>query len=210
MDEQKLKVAFFRIKNDISYINSELKTIKKVNSLNSEVKKEIEEIKKFNLEKFVNNMKNELKSLNLFINDFNDKFKKNNHDVENFQKLLKNYNIEIDEIKKKLTSITNRSENNHLDFEIFEKRFQEFQELINEKVSMEISSIRLEFADGLNRISHFQNKEINVFKKKLEKINKKEKKSESKLKKVAKWLFIDDEEKNINSIKSEVKKNLKK
>jgi len=200
MDEVKLKIAFSRIKKDMDYILLELNKVKKINDLNSEVKEHIKEIKKFNIEKFIEKQEREFKNLNNFINEFNAKSNKNSLDIENFQSLIKGYSDEINDLNKKIHDTNNKTENNRLDIELFNEKLAEFQELINEKISIEIASLRMEFAEGLNRISHVQNKEVDDLKKKLEKSKKKK----------SSWLFGNSKENEFESIKSEVEKNSKK
>ncbi len=269
MRDTKIRDAFGRIKQDMGFLKKEIENLKKANELSADIKKQINNLKSFDLEKFVINMENEFKSINELLKTFNSNFQNNHQLISELSKELEKYNLEVKEMKSKVSSTQNRSENTHLDLEMLEEKFAEFQELINEKVSMEISSVKLEKDEKLAEMDAKLNKflknnsiepeviyELNevlnekisletsslrmefseeiaklydrlgekkiekkpVKKTTLKKENKEyeveeiaeedekaAKKNESKIKKVAKWLFVDDEE-EFDSIKDEVKK----
>lgn len=159
MDEQKAKFAFAKIKDDIhslrvqiGHLENQFKIVKENISLNEDVKKQIEDIKKFNLEKFVNKMELELGNVNKLLKDFNKKFNDSSSLMNNFSQQIETYNNEFSDFKKKVFSAKNETANTNLDLDRLNKKFEEYQELINEKINLEISQVRLETSTEIARL----------------------------------------------------------
>lgn len=221
----KVKADYLRLSNEILNVHSELKKVSKQIELTGDVKIQIKKLEKINLESFVINMENEFKSINELIKTFNKRFTDTSKFMENFHRQLENYHIEIVDLKNKFHSTQNRAENTNLDVEVTNERLGEFQELINEKIDIQISSLRLEMIEEISNIydrmalnspskieknmNYDKPKESfsSKFKKpKKSKIKNNEHK-ENKIKKAVKWLFVDDDnDETLDSVKDEVKK----
>lgn len=193
MDEKKLKLAFQRVKKDMSLLSRQLEDLRKG------------------------------KSVNIPTTIDTKKVDKNTEKIE----LLK---VEIQDLKKKFLDNQNTTQNNHLDIETMEDRFHEVSELLQEKMTMEINSLRLEFTEEIAKVYDTCFKEIIELKGEINKATKSTKTSSTetkksftkssskleetpkktkkeKLKKIAKWLFVDeDEEDEMEDIKKSVKK----
>lgn len=129
MINTKLKNAFILIKKDILSLTNEIKNLKKNNQLSDEVKKQIKKIESFNLDRFTLDMKKELKSIEDLIDEFNSNYKDNKKELE----ILKQ-KIEIN--SPKLT----------------QDALNELAEIINEKMTLEITSLKLEFTEEIARV----------------------------------------------------------
>ena len=127
MNEKKIVDAFRKVKTDMTKIVTELEALKSSKSVKS-----ISEIKNF--PSFKKNVENELKSLNSRTKDFENKVN-NNHEV-------------LNDLSK---SIKEKSSVN-LDNEELDEKFEEFAEMINERVSLEISNLKLELETDFARL----------------------------------------------------------
>lgn len=152
MNEAKLKTAFGKIKKDIDSIKKELGNLKELRSLNSDVKNQ-KNITKYDLEGFVVNMQKDLSELSKLVSEFNTRFKNSDEEINKFSKKLKKYHNELLEVKKNLSTNTNETTNAELDLRVLNERFSEFEELINEKMSLENASLKLELEDEIATIS---------------------------------------------------------
>ncbi len=218
MDEQKLKKAFSSIKFDVQKLESAIERLERKTNSSSKKDKEIDQIlsilESLKSESYENTKR--IEALNLG--------EKTLTNSEN--NLVK----EIDDLKKKLNSIENKPQpisSSSSSNPNIEEVLNEFSELVNEKMTIEINSLRLEFTEEIAKLYDKCFNEIVELKAQL---NKKEKeikkepkvskekvskslpsdsietKKESKLKKISKFLFVDEDEDEINSIKDEVKK----
>lgn len=175
MDEDKLKLAFGRIKNDMVLIQKELMLLKKGNTLNQDVKAQLEQLKNYNLEKFIITLENEFKSTNSLIREFNHRTKENGVEMRKLSENLQKYHFEITQIKKKLSKESNVTANAELDIKILDEKLNELHEIMNEKVSLENAQARLEVQSDLARMAS----EISEMKKKTKKSIETEKVQES-------------------------------
>lgn len=242
MNDKKLREAFLKVKKDMDNLNLKLSKLEKQNS-----------------NTISNNVSNKDKSKN----------KKIEQEFEEFAQMMdEKVSMEIAGIKLEFESqiarlsselTAQQSEEKRLDLKSkqcdeienkVENSLGEFSEILNDRVTLEINSLKSEFTEEVaklydkffNEIVEFKS-ELNNIKKNFKpeekkkekkgenkkkiksKVNVKEEekkedkslyesefkeengKKESKLKKVAKWLFVDEDEENeIDSIKDEVKK----
>ncbi|MDA3856068.1 MAG: hypothetical protein PF569_07440 [Candidatus Woesearchaeota archaeon] len=173
-DDKRLKEAFRKIKQDMFVLSKQIDEIKgsKV-STKTEIKTDFDK-KKF--ENFVNNVEKELGDLNLYLKEFDDRIKHISKKIEISDK-------EREDIKNKSLLNQSSSQSNKSDIELFDERFGEFSEILNEKVTLEISSLRLEFTEEVaNLYDKFFN-EILDLKHEITKKQKKEEKSSKKAEK---------------------------
>lgn len=175
MDEEKLKLAFARIKTDMSLIQSELSSLKKSNTLNQDVKAQLQQLKNYNLEKFIVTLENEFKSMNSLIREFNHRTKENGVEMRKLSENIQKYHFEITQIKKKLSKESNVTANAELDIKILDEKLNELHEIITEKISLENAQGRLEMQSELARMAS----EISEIKKKSKKTIETEKVQES-------------------------------
>ena len=162
MDEEKLRLAFGRIKYDMELIQKELNILKKTNTLNQDVKNQLEEIKGYHIDKFINSLENEFKSMNSLIREFNHRFKENSEEMKKLAENLQKYHFEITNVKKKLSKESNITANAELDIKILDEKLNELHEIMNEKITLENAQGRLEVQSELARMAS----EINDVRKK--------------------------------------------
>lgn len=162
MDEEKLRMAFGRIKYDMELIQKELNILKKTNTLNQDVKNQLEEIKGYHIDKFINSLENEFKSMNSLIREFNHRFKENSEEMKKLAENLQKYHFEITNVKKKLLKESNITANAELDIKILDEKLNELHEIMNEKITLENAQGRLEVQSELARMAS----EINDVRKK--------------------------------------------
>jgi hypothetical protein len=226
MRDNKIKEAFKKVKEDMMLLTKEIDTIR-TNTKDVKVKSSDFDKKKF--DNFVKNVENELNSMNLYIREFDDK--------------LKHLSLQVGKSIEE-----QKNESPKIDINAIDMRFEELSEILNEKISLETASIKLEFTEEIakiydkvfNEILDLKNdlskveknnkkkevkeekqtskKEIVKEKPKVESkpIKKKEKtiedtdelypeRKEGKIKKIAKWLFVDEEEEEMDNIKEQIK-----
>ncbi len=240
MDEKRLKKAFSKVRKDMDSLKKEIIYLKK-NNLNS------------NLENFEN-------KLSEFAEMINEKISLEISSIKlELTNEILNLNSKIDEIK-----LNKKKSNGDLKIKELDKKVEnsliEFSEMIDEKLRIEMNSLRGEisgeiaklydkvfneiitFKEDIEKLKSDSNKKLKVEKKEISnksskvKDNKKTKKEiisndndlnletneetlyesnsmkrnkgskESKIKKIAKWLFVDENE-EIENIKEEVKNN---
>lgn len=233
MDNNKLKKAFKNVKTDIGKLSEEVTSLK-IEIARGELSKTASQtsvsngFEKKRLDNLVKNVENEFKKLNLNIKELDDKISMNNK---------KDGQIEFSQskLKKQIERNISNIEKNYLNVSSVEERFAEFSELINEKISLETASMRLEFTDEIAKIydklyAQPETKSAPPKKKKTNKVTKSKKqetpvrvqnenkienvvlepetsKKDGKVKRVLKWLFVDEEDDyEVNDIKAEVKK----
>lgn len=254
MDEKKIKIAFNKIKQDINFLKSQIESLKNNLPLETEIETENKNFKKlkeeFNklkekvifIDKKPENNYLDIKTIDRKFNDFEDMLNKK-LDIE-ISSLKINLNSKLEELNQNIFNIKKEPLNKILDIENIDKKiqntFNQFSEIIDEKISIEINALKLEFTEEIGKLYDKFFSEIVEFKNELNKINEKtlideiskkeikqekkdEKKIESKkntknfeeiekkpkkegkIKKIAKWLFIDEEE-DFEELKDEVKK----
>ncbi len=236
MNEEKLKIAFARVKrdhqelaNNLIHVNSKINDLSRMAILSDEIKEKIRKLDTINLEKFILNLENEFKSINNLTKDFNDRFLEASGFIKSFSTELEKYNFELVDLKKEMNKTRNKEANSRLDIKVLNDRFIELQELLSEKVEIETKSLRMEFTEELAKVYDAIHEKIKKRKSKSPSKKKPElqnnttknmdaeripekpetknpKKGDGKIKKAVKWLFIDDENEEMSSIKQEVKR----
>ncbi len=166
VNDDKIKVAFSKIKTDMSLLKHKLEQLEKAHSLNDETKQQIKKLKELNIENFVKDMENEFTAISTLIKEFNERFKKNSSEMETFANLLQKYHLEIEDIKKSLLSTEDKTENTSVDLDAINTKIDDLQELLTEKIELENNSQKLEIntqiADIYSEISK-QNKKFEKF-----------------------------------------------
>ena len=236
MNERKLKSAFEKIKIDMLALSSQLNELredknKQTEVSNSQIKKELKEINEL-LKTFGSTVESNRKKIETLLKQLmirNEQFEElisekismelGNLDLKETQDNI-NLKEEIKLVREEISELASKGLGQNV-----EDAFTEFNELINEKIQIELNSLRLEVTEEIAKLYDKCFSEILELKGELNKINKKSKskmsipkppkslqkkskpKKEGKIKKVAKWLFVDEEEDEISSIKKEVKKN---
>lgn len=229
MDEKKLRSAFAKIKSDMNALSVEIKALNlKVDKVNKSPSDTETDSKKQ-----IENIEADFRMINELVKNFNEKFKDTTELVEKFSDQLEVYHEELLIIKKSL------KENNNVTFDenVLNRNFSSFQELVNEKIDLEISSLRLEFTEEIAKMydrfygeiekvkkedknigAKVEAKEETIVqkttksapekKKKIETVEVEEdkKKEEGKFKKAVKWLFVDEDEDEMDQVRSEVEK----
>ncbi len=223
MDEKKIKNAFKKVKKDTDYLLKEITSLKIELAREEMGKKDVSGSKK--IDNFIKNVEDEFKKLNLSLKELEDKIKHNENTLKATSKNIEKLNNLHDKNYQDI-------EQNYLSVSSIEERFAEFTELINEKVDLEIGSLKLELTEEIARIyDKFYLKELEFEKaakktkaksatssktkkiiskegpENIKTISSEEPKKEGKVKKVLKWLFVDEEEDDseINDVKKEVK-----
>ena len=226
--DHKIKEAFARVKTDMDMLRMHVNDLKKTNTLTDDVKKQIDRIRRLNVEQFTQDMQNEFKSINSLIKEFNIRFKKNSEDMIEISKKLDKFNNEVRDLKSKIVSAQNKAANSSLDVNLINERIPQLQELLNEKISLEVASIKLEtrneiiyLAEEVERLKSelafmrgekvggkTTKKEVvkaSKAKTTVSKTKQTKAKKPSKIKKAGKWLF-EDEKEDLASVKAETLK----
>ncbi len=258
-DEQRTQEAFKRVRSDVSYLKSQVDSLHKVSTLNSDIRRDIEYLKEINVDKFIKEMELEFSTLNRTTADFRKRFEetaklmdefskkmeihhKDLVEIREMQKAYSTSNREVEELKRlvhssetrnnaemqkiytyidnKFNSLRNDLENQAGDVrvmpsEVSRRDLSELAEIINEKIDMENAALKMEIFEMLqNDETSAPVKQAKASKKKETKKTKEtpapkkvEEKKDGKAKRFAKWLFVDDEEDELQSIKNEIKNN---
>ena len=214
MDDKKLKIAFLRVRNDYNALNEKLDELKNQVQESSnkahvedDIGKSLRKLNKVDFEKFTNNLEAEFKNINKLIDEFNKRFIETGEVIKKFSVELEKYNVEIEDIKKHLARTSNTTANNDLDVNLMGEQLGEYQELLREKVDLEIGSMRLEFTEEIAKLYDRIDSKLNEKHKKKEKNKKVAKSNEpNRIKKAVKWLIEGDDDEDFSDIKSEVKK----
>lgn len=219
MDSEKAKRAFTAIKIDIDNINSKLERIERVAMKKPQKDKEIDQIlsvlQSLKAETFENTKR--VEALNTLVHEGSSKQETISYqkDIEDLRKQVKEL-----EAKKTLISSTQKSVVSTVDDQKIENTFNEFSEIMNEKMQIEMNSLRLEFTEEIAKLYDKCFNEILNLKAQLDKqesssprtpkaktkpeTQEEKQKKESKMKKISKFLFVDDDEDELKSIKKEV------
>lgn len=226
MEERKLRIAFAKVKKDINSLRNEITDVSKL-CLIQDNKTSEKGIDRIRFENFVNNVEKEFKEILLYTKELDDKLSNVSDSVKQNAK-----NPKLSKDSK--------------DFEYVDRKLSEFGEILNEKIEIEMSAIKLEFTeeiaklydriftelielkDEINKtkkgdssgIKKDKAKEEPVVEQKSKKTQKEvtkniisednsfvsdEGKKEGKFKKMMNWLFVDEEESDLEDVKSEVK-----
>ncbi len=147
MKEEKLKFAFEKVKNDVNFLNLELKKVQKAYSLNEEIKEKIDQLKELDLENFAKRLENDFKNLNNKFEVILDFFNNRSADLNIITSNIQNSNNDLDIIKKKICEFENKFLKNEKKMIEFEKSFFEYMELSNEKLEMEKANLSLNYEE---------------------------------------------------------------
>lgn len=172
MNEQKLKEAFQKVKGDMSNLESQVLTLKKklsmqerALSLNREIKKDIDLLKQMNLNDFVRKLDFEIDNVNKYVVEINKRTEKVNAAIEKFSTQLEVYEVQFADLKKKFHESQNTSQNTALDMKALDEHTAEFERLIDEKVSLENGSLRLELESAIATLA----RDVDIAKTEMEK-----------------------------------------
>lgn len=221
MDERNLRIAFAKIKKDILELKEGVADL-------SKSKPTVKGSSEFNSAKFDNfvlNVENELKSLNLYVREVEDRVsniskKENAKDVSSESRS----NDKVEVLESKLSDLSEMI-SEKIDIEINALRLEFTEEIakIYDRVFSEVIDLKHEMNKG-------KKKEVGSVKKSVKKNESKndeslsenvvdeeefyksvtgkggvKNKKDGKLKKVMNWLFVEEEEKELDDIKSQIK-----
>ncbi|MFW5704865.1 MAG: hypothetical protein ACOCXG_03390 [Nanoarchaeota archaeon] len=145
MDEKKLKVAFSNIKKDIEDLQKQVKKAKELATLNEDIKLQLETLKNFNLEGFVENMEEEFKSINKLLQTFNFRFNANVEEFKKFSTRMQKYSNELQFVKKQVQENTAKTlpaeKNITPELEKYEKQFEDMRKGFTEDIKKLIAEI---------------------------------------------------------------------
>jgi hypothetical protein len=234
MDERKLKSAFLKVKSEMNVLDDNVAKLQmqvaqsvrdssSVSSTKSDLGSKVES----SLVDRAKNLEVELNSVKTLVSTLSSLVEQNTHDVRDMKSELKDLREDFDADGS--SEAVNR-ENIYL----VNTKLADFQELINGKLTLEIAGLRLEFTEeianvfdnmtkGLEKVEAKANIKKSSAKK--EKIleedyeiltpNQKtlveevefeeDEKKPSRFKKAIKWLFVDEEEDELESLKKDMK-----
>lgn len=160
MREIDIKTAFTKVKKDVSSISDEIRLLSgKIDknsialSLSEEIKKEIDDLKKIDFEKFSKKLDSDLSKVNDFIEHINERTDKMANILSDFTKQIESDQKKLLEFKEKIEDVRNNSENNTVSMKVLNDHTAEFEMMIDEKVSLESSSLRLETETNFAKIA---------------------------------------------------------
>jgi chromosome segregation ATPase len=154
MNERKVKEAFNKVKTEVTGLKNlsfdlrrRLGKVEEAALLSQEVKKEIEKLKELKINEFISKLEKDVDKLMNFISSMEKKSTQTNSTIEKISKKIEVSKTEFEDLKKKFSKTQSESQNTNLELKSFLEQTQEFEQLVNEKVSMEISSLKLEFRE---------------------------------------------------------------
>jgi len=229
MDEKKLKSAFTKIKGDMSNLSQDIATLRmQVASVTRDgVQPAVPRTSQIDIDSLVKNLEIELQNLNSSIKGLNTEFLENVKVTNAHTREITKCKDLIGDLDEKIDGFSSSGTSSE-DVRILNSKFGDFQELINEKLTLEVNQLRLEFMEEIAKVfddvTKWIDKNGNKSVKK-ETLNAKEKadeeeeyevldgdlyaKKDGKLKRAVKWLFVDDEGDELQDIKGQVKNKLK-
>lgn len=223
MNEEKLRKAFAAIKVDMDKTKSQLEKIEKNVHKKPQKDKEIDQIlsilQSLKAETYENTKR--VEALNTVVNPNTSKQESKSYqkDIDMLSKRIKELEVKPPLFPQKNEPVLPVNEQK------IENTFNEFSEIMNEKMQIEMNSLRLEFTEEIAKLYDKCFNEIISLKADMEKDRRKEKKSssprsisakskpstqeevkqkESKLKKISKFLFVDEDEDDLKSVKKQV------
>lgn len=163
MEDLKLKRAFGRIRTDMELLSARIDELQSVASLNEDIKEDIKSLRKHNIEKFTQDMQNEFRTIELLVEKFNDKFLETSSLIKNFSRKIDEYHREVDMMKKEhevfaptRKEVDNKIESKLKEFSAkqpsIEKTLNDFSELVNEKMTLEIAQLKTEFTEEIAKL----------------------------------------------------------
>ncbi len=230
MRDDRLKEAFKKVKEDMMLLTKEIEGVK---SETRGVKRETSDFDKKKFDNFVKNVENELNSMNLYIREFDDKLKHLSLQVGKTleeQKIMQNDKTSkidmnsIDERFQELSEILGEKislETASIRMEFTEEIAKIYDKVFNEILDLKKDLSKIEKKNDIkdlkteNKVSKKEivKEEPKVSKKSATKSEKKNEnvdelypeRKEGKIKKIAKWLFVDEEEEEMDDIKEQIK-----
>ena len=187
MEELKLRRAFGRVRSDMEVITSRLEELQSVATLNQDIKEDIKRIRNLRVDKFVEDMQKEFRTIELLVDKFNDKFNETSTLMKSFSNKIDEYKKEVDLMKKEqaVFSPSRKEVETMIDKKVSEGQrsqpnvqatLNDFSELVNEKVDLELSSIRAEMTQEIAKLYDKSYEEITALKKEIDSLKKKSKK----------------------------------
>ena len=238
MDERKLKSAFSKVKSEMNVLDDN------VAKLQMQVAQSVRDSSSVSVTKsnsdldssLVDRCKNlevELNSVKTLVSTLSKLVKQNTNDVKDMKSEVKELRDDFD--------VDGVSENsNKENISLVNTKLADFQDLINEKLTLEIAELKLEMSEeianvfdkmavGLAKVEEKSKVSKNKSSEKKEKIleedyeiltpNQKtlieevefesDEKKPSRFKKAIKWLFVDEEEDELESLKQDIKEDKK-
>lgn len=153
MNSEKLKSAFGKIREDIQALNFKLKNqeknlnddfkkfekkienLEKAGQLSSNIKDQIDELKKIDIESYIEQLKKNYE----FIKNIN----------EDFNQRLENFYLQFNDLKDKISNYSSLASSNNQQIDEILSRMEIMEELIDKKIKIETQNIKEEI---LNQI----------------------------------------------------------
>lgn len=185
MDGNKLKSAFNKVKSDIGGLSQDIATLQmQVASITRDSNSQVPETivldgsdenlaKKSDVESLVNNLEKELKNVKNSIRDLNFQFLENVKVTNAHTREISKCNDTVSGLDLKVVSSDSKSKSSLSDIAMLNDKFGDFQELINEKLTLEMNQIRLEFMEEIARVFDIVSKGVNNDDNKVKKDNSK-------------------------------------
>lgn len=225
MDSQKAKKAFAAVKSDMQNINYKIERLERSMRKKPQKDKEIDQIlsalQSLKAETFENTTR--IEALNTVVSGDT-----SSQETISYQKDIEDLRSKVKEIEAKQVPVVSKttSKQSVSQDQKIENTFNEFSEIMNEKIQIEMNSLRLEFTEEIAKLYDKCFNEILSLKAQLDKQETKQKqtasarspkakkkdesvveekaKKESKMKKISKFLFVDEDEDELKSIKNQV------
>lgn len=176
MDNDKIKTAFRRVKEDIFILSSdlyrikeELKREKKNVEVEPEVKRQIQEIKETDIKGFTQRVQQEFSSRDNQFSALYGKMTKISEDIQLIANSMQKNKLEITEMNKKFNAMQKWAEKTNSAVDLLSKEMKmvkmqsvekskigeslsEFNMMMNEKISLEMNNLRFEFAEEIKKL----------------------------------------------------------
>ncbi len=225
MDSQKAKKAFAAVKSDMQDITYKIERLERSMRKKPQKDKEIDQIlsalQSLKAETFENTTR--IEALNTVVSGDT-----SSQETISYQRDIEDLRSKVKEIEAKQVPVVSKttSKQSVSQDQKIENTFNEFSEIMNEKIQIEMNSLRLEFTEEIAKLYDKCFNEILSLKAQLDKQETKQKqtasarspkakkkdeaiveekaKKESKMKKISKFLFVDEDEDELKSIKNQV------
>jgi len=156
MNETKIKEAFLKVKEDIGALDFKIKSgleeaylnleelkktvieLKEISKLNEDIKKQIHELKKLDIENFIQDM---LRNF-AFIKKVNEQI------TEKFD----TFHSQFNDLREKINMFSELSKKNNEDIKNILVKLENTDKLINEKLNLEIANFKLEVYEELTKL----------------------------------------------------------
>lgn len=223
MDSQKAKKAFAAVKSDMQDITYKIERLERSMRKKPQKDKEIDQIlsalQSLKAETFENTTR--IEALNTVVSGDT-----SSQETISYQRDIEDLRSKVKEIEAKQVPVVSKttSKQSVSQDQKIENTFNEFSEIMNEKIQIEMNSLRLEFTEEIAKLYDKCFNEILSLKAQLDKQETKQTasarspkakkkdeavveekaKKESKMKKISKFLFVDEDEDELKSIKNQV------